>query len=336
MKKNNQTKSPRFFFLIALGAFLLLAVLLFDKITYTKKIIEKINRRPKRVVDILKNQSMTEHFNMLTDLDFESLDYYHKFFEGFFEYFDGKYFEIDKTRHLDIYLFKNTRDYEPFAKSAGFDSYTPLGFYYPTRKLTIVNHEMGIGVLLHEMSHHFVAVSFKDHPPPWANESIATFHEKFIGYFDENGKLFITFGYFNQERFKYLKEYIDEVSLLRLISSSRPYQNAVRSLMLFLHKKGLFEKFVKDYFAEEKDIFGHRVLQNVYGKEIDQIEKEWKQWVKAQPIDEEVKLIKNSFVKTRKEWDVWWRENQSRLYYNKEMKRFCLKNYDYKKYAPPP
>jgi hypothetical protein len=273
----------------------------------------------------LTRQSKTEHFHIYTDIEDASLDYYEDFFEGFYDYVNREYFEIGQKRPLKVYLFKGMESYGPFVeKTRGLR--TPYGFYMgPWVNIIVVNRESGLGTVTHELVHHFTRTSFKRRPAIWAYEGIATFFEKFIGHIDENGKLIISFGYFSNWRFPLIKAKQDSLSIDELIESRQPDQSQARALMLFLHKKGLFKEFVRQLKVQKNDPTGALTLQKVYGKDILQIQYEWKNWVRQQTIDENIKLVEKAFVLPAKEWETWWSQNSSRLYWDENQQIYRVR-----------
>lgn len=278
----------------------------------------KVKSTERGIPKILSNQRKTKHFHFYTNLDVNSLDYYEQVFEGFYSYFNKNYFRIRQKRPLKVFLFKDTESYEPFARKAR-KSYTRYGFYMGRKKnIIVVNRQSGLGTATHELVHHFTAVSFASKPDKWVREGIATFFEKFIGHLDSEGKMTISFGYFSNWRFPKTKKRLDKISLKNLIASRKPDQCVARSLMLFLHKKGVFKPFVKQMRVKRNDPTGAVTLQKVYGKPLAEIEREWKVWIKAQPVDDNVKLVRLAFVKTDQQWKAWWKENKSRLYWSEK------------------
>ncbi|NIM12520.1 MAG: hypothetical protein GTO45_10480 [Candidatus Aminicenantes bacterium] len=274
---------------------------------------------------ILPNQRKTSHFHIYTNLDEDSLDYYEHFFEGFYQYFNVEYFTIGQDKPLKVYLFKNTGSYESYARRI-FKHNTFYGFYAgPKYNAIFVNRDSGLGTVTHELVHHFVTTSFVKLSPKWIDEGIATFFEKFIGYLDQEGRLTISFGYFSNWRFPITKMYIDRISLNDLIYARNPDQCAVRSFMLFLHKKGFFKSLIKQMRVQTDDPDGLITLQRVYGKSKPQIEQEWKSWIKSQPLDGNVFLVKRAFVKTDSQWKAWWEANKDRIYWNEKEQIFRIR-----------
>lgn len=266
----------------------------------------------------LSTRRKTEHFHIYTNLDSDSLNYYEHFLEGFFDYFSSRYFKVRQKRRLKVYLFRDTASYKPYAESVR-EHYTPYGFYMgPWVNIIVVNRDSGLGTATHELVHHFIAGSFASHPHKWIDEGIATFFEKFIGHLDKEGKLTISFGYFSNWRFPITKKNVDKFSLSRLISATEPDQCAARSLMLFLHKKGVLNNFIRQMSMQTDDPAGLVTLQKVYGKSIPEIEQKWKDWIRTQPIDGNVKLVKQAFVKTESQWKAWWQANKDRLYWSEK------------------
>ncbi|MBN1392655.1 MAG: hypothetical protein JW947_07615 [Sedimentisphaerales bacterium] len=299
------------FIILASAAF----AVFFGALTYQRYTWFRTDRNLTR--EVLTSQRQTEHFHIYSNLDEATLDYYEQFFEGFFEYFSREYFEITQKRPLKVFLFSDTESYTPYAKSCGCDS--QYGFYMgPRENIIVVNHESGLGTTTHELVHHFIAISFASKHTKWVDEGIATFFEKFIGHLDNEGKLTISFGYFNNWRFPATKVAVKFFNLSEIIKAKEPDECAARSLMLFLHKKGLFKNFVREISTIKNDWDGSATLQKVYGKSTAEIESEWKEWIKAQPIDEDVMLVESAFVLSESQWQEWWRANQNRLYWSEE------------------
>jgi hypothetical protein len=273
---------------------------------------------------LLPNVHKTGHFKIYTNLGAESVQYYADFFEGFFDYFSGQYFEIGQKKHLNVYLFGDPYTYDTFVKT--FEGYTPYGFYMgPADNIIVVNCDSGLGTTTHELVHHFIATSFETRPPKWIDEGIATFFEKFIGHLDVDGSLEISFGYFSNWRFPITKSMADRLSIRRLMASANPDQCAARSLMLFLHKKGLFRECIKGWKTAKDPSAAVEVLTAVYGSSLDDIESEWKAWVNAQPIDADVMLVQGAFVLTEPQWRQWWQSNQANLYWSEQEQIYRVK-----------
>lgn len=306
-------KPSRTFIILVSAAFtLFFVVIIYHKYNryYTEKNLTK---------QVLTNQRQTEHFHIYSNFDWASLNYYEYFFEGFFEYFNREYFEIRQKRPLKVYLFKDMDSYKPYARSVG--CWSPYGFYMgPEENIIVVNRYSGLGTVTHELVHHFIATSFARRPAKWVDEGIATFFEKFIGHLDNEGKLTISFGYFSNWRFPITKEKesANEINLRKMIKARKPSQCAARSLMLFLHKKGLFKDFVRQISKARDDRDGSATLQKVCGKSIAEIEQQWKDWIKSQPIDEDVLLVKSAFVLPERRWQLWWEASKNKLYWSEQ------------------
>jgi len=310
--------SPAFKVLVVLAFalfFLVVGVFEYRKISTDRELVEKI----------LTNHRQALHFHIYSNLDKESIEHYVQFLEGFYYYINGEYFKIGQKKPLKVFLFKDLDSYKWYAEKVGAN--TTSGFYMGKREnIIVVNHESGLGTVTHELVHHFIATSFARRPAKWVNEGIATFFEKFIGHVDNEKRLHISFGYFSNWRFPLTKMSVKVLDLDKMIKSKQPDQCTARSFMLFLNKEGVFKDFVGQISIEKKDRDGSATLERVYGKPISEIEKEWKDWINHQPIDEDVMLVPAAFVLTEDEWYNWWRENQDRLYWSEEEQIYRVKN----------
>jgi hypothetical protein len=261
----------------------------------------------------------TEHFEIHTNLDDErKLDHYAKFFDGFVRRFEADYYPLEQKRRLRMFLFADKASYLEWIEDRypGFSSY---GFYLPEANAIVVNLESGLGTATHELVHHFVAVGFRERPPEWVNEGFATFFEKFIGHLDEGGKLEISFGYFSNWRFPSTKFRVERLDLAELTAARDVDQCAARSFFLFLHRKGLMKKLVLEMRRAEKPGNGLNILEKVYGLPTSTIEKDWKKWIRAQPLDDDVKLVEHALAMSRSEWQSWWQANRKRLLWDQKL-----------------
>jgi hypothetical protein len=195
----------------------------------------------------------------------------------------------------------------------------------PWANIIVVNGESGLGTTTHELVHHFTRTSFARRPAKWVQEGIAVFFEKFIGHFDEDGKLIISFGYFSNWRFPETKKLVKWLSLDDMVLAKEPDQSSAGALMLFLHKKGLFREFVKQLSKVTDDPNSVRTLEKVYGKPLSEIGKDLKDWINAQPIDADVGLVEKSFVLPADKWQIWLKRNNSRLYWSEAEQIYRVK-----------
>jgi hypothetical protein len=263
----------------------------------------------------------TRHFEIHTDLEPGSLDHYVRVFEGFFDVFDERFFRITQPRPLRMFLFSTQAGYLAFRNQHFPRNSTPYGFFVARLNLIVVNLSSGLGTATHELVHHFCRVSFVRRPPDWVNEGFASFFEKFIGHIDRNGKLQISFGYYSNWRFPDTKSRLDKFSLRRLASFTSADQGAARSLMLFLHRRGLLVKFINRVrLGCRSDCLSE--LSEVSGMDLDSFERKWKGWIAAQPIDSDVKMVPWAFVTTAEGFEDWWQRNKSWLEWSDEQQRY--------------
>jgi hypothetical protein len=270
---------------------------------------------------LLEHRRVTKHYDIRSDMRAASLQYYESVFEGFFEYFTREWFPVYLDRPLNIYLFESGYAYRAYVAKTGGPE-TPYGYYVSARNLLVVNVQSGLGTATHELVHHFVARAFPEgRPAQWINEGFAGFFEKFIGRLDPEGRLTISVGYFSNWRFPFVKENVETLGLLKLIVFADGDQSSASAFMLFLHRQNLLRSFMVELIrAGPSDSAGIASLQKICGKDLPAIEREWKDWIRAQPLDDNVALVQRSFVATPEEWESWWKSQQSRLEWNDALK----------------
>jgi hypothetical protein len=277
----------------------------------------------------LSRERTTEHLHIYSDLSEGDLDFYAKFFERFIIYFRENYLPFSQERPLTMYLFGDMQSYLSYSERQKAPR-TPYGYWLAEFNVIVVNLKTGVGTATHELVHHLVYKGFVKPCPHWANEGIATFFEKFIGHVDDRGQLHISFGYFSNWRFPITKHEVDNISLGKLVRTPND-QCTARSLMLFLHKKRLFTQFIHELSLREDDPTGLITLIRIYGKDLPDLEKEWKDWIRLQPVDDNVLLVQRSFVKTQHDWDLWWEANKNRLYWDEEEHLYLVKGVEVKR-----
>lgn len=274
--------------------------------------------------DSLTKRRTTEHLEIYSDLSDEELAFHATFFEQFIDYFQSEYFPIQQDQRLRMYLFATTEGYREYVQSRRQYSPDGTGFYSSDDNLILVNRESGLGTATHELVHHFIDCGFECEPPLWANEGIANFFEKFIGYLDERGKLHISVGYFHPAEFTYAKYAAEHTTFDHVMNSEdQPLQ---RSLMMFLHKKGLFKSFVTELRGSQPGSSAVETLTRVYGADLDTIEADWKAWVSEQPLDENVALVQAAFVLDKPDWDRWWEKHADRLYWDEKERMYKVRD----------
>jgi hypothetical protein len=196
------------------------------------------------------------------------------------------FMQTKPDKPLKVYLFKDKQSYERYCKKAyGTRPSTPFGFYRSAERKMIMNIGTGTGTLAHELVHPLLEADFPG-VPSWFNEGFASLYEQ--SRYTSTGSMK---GMVNW-RLPGLKSGLREVSLKRLMqtTSSEFYRDrsglnyaAARYLCLYLQEKGVLAKFYKAFkeVYPKKDKTGIKTLQKVLGKRLNQIEPEWKKWVKG-------------------------------------------------------
>jgi hypothetical protein len=278
--------------------------------------------RPLPAPASLGNRIESQYFQIHTDLVPEQSQFYAAFFNEFYRYFEREYFPIHQQQKLKVFLFGSPAAYRDYVERK-FKNYTPYGSYLGRRHNTIVvNLDSGLGTATHELVHHFMAMGDIDHYPDWISEGFPAFFEKFIGYLDTRGKLHISLGYFSNWRFPLTKEVIDQYTLKALFKTEN--QNVARSFNLFLHRQGCLTEYIKALHTGEGKADPIKTLEAIYDADLDTLESEWKGWVKSQPIDANVKLVKRSFILPSAEWLQWWNLNREHLYWDGEKRLYVI------------
>jgi hypothetical protein len=268
----------------------------------------------------LDNLITTECLAIETDLTPDRADFYARFFDEFYDFFSREYWPVQQKKRLRMLLFETSEKYKrsPWSSDSQYGCYLGL-----ERNTIVVNLESGLGTATHEMVHHFMALAGINGYRDWIGEGIPMFFEKFMGYLDAEDKLHLSLGYFSNWRFPRARLDIDGFTLNKLLTTDN--RCVCRSFILFLHRRGYLKQFVRALVAGRGKADPVRILREVCGGDLSAIETDWKSWVRSQPIDGNVGLVPWAFVVPHSEWTRWLKENENRLYWDKRLKLFAVR-----------
>jgi len=203
------------------------------------------------------------------------------------ECFYNNYFEKRPDEITTIFLFKDEKSYKSWAKELYNDyGLSRFGYYKPSERVMLMNINTGSGTLVHEMTHALVRYDFPE-IPAWFNEGLGSLYERCSL---QNGKIL---GYVNW-RLPDLQEPIEDgsyTSLKKLLktnddefygeNSGFNYAQA-RYLCMFLQEKRMLREYYKAFRDNyETDKTGRKTLEELYGKDLLELEKDYLNWVET-------------------------------------------------------
>lgn len=118
-----------------------------------------------------------------------------------------------------------------------------------------------------------------------------------------------------------MKAQVDTLTLAGLDDHARDPTSAARDLMLFLDRRGRFVPLVRAMRTATDDPSGMQTLAEVAG-DLTTLEREWKDWIRAQPLDEEVFLVPKATVRPASQWAEWLAEHGKRLAWRADLQRY--------------
>ncbi|MFH1784558.1 MAG: hypothetical protein ABH868_06675 [bacterium] len=247
------------------------------------------------------NVKESEDFIIYSDTTEEKTQMYYDFLVSFKQHFEDKFFIPGEYRRLKVYIFSDPNKYMQFSKRVRYN--TPYGFYLFKERLLVFNEVSGIGTLLHETTHHFNHNSGWEYPK-WFDEGLAAFFEKFLAMETSPGTYVFSFGYFNPWRFEETYNILvnSNGSFRDFIGHEKPVQSMARSFLLFMHRKGLLGKAIEKITEGEDN---EKILEGIFGKNILEIESEWRDWVEDSRSDADVMLMDSSIVLTEEQIEYW-------------------------------
>jgi hypothetical protein len=195
------------------------------------------------------------------------------------------YFSRDPERVLEIWLFRDPASYQRHTRALfGDEPTTPYGYFDSSRNALIMDISTGGGTLVHEIVHPYIDANFP-RCPAWFNEGLGSLYEQ-AG--DREGRII---GLVNW-RLPALQRALEQGTAPRLrqvlasdagefyADPSGLYYAASRYLLYYLQEKGLLHRFYAEFTAAyERDPTGMDTLVAVAGRDLRQLEADWRAFV---------------------------------------------------------
>ncbi len=259
-----------------------------ELINWQKTLQEKYNLE-------FKTHHYQKYFNIAyrcTDAQRNQLEYVSTlFFKDTYQ----KYFKYEPQNPFQIVYFATKEEFRQYTKSSAY------GFYQPSTKTLFTYTGSGEGTLWHELIHAFVDTNISQNIQQWFSEGFASFYE--MGGISDNS--FIE-GYTNWRQ-PILVEMLGRKDYLPLdifleeneMSEDNAYAKA-RFLFCYLWINNQMIPFVNAYLYElsprykGKELTKKTIdkLEELIGKKISEIEKEYKELAKKLPAYQKLQAKK--------------------------------------------
>ncbi|SRR6266851_6874943 len=190
-----------------------------------------------------------------------------RFDDNFIKLVNRDFFKADFDYPIRAFVLEDQNQFQEFVQNelhvpgpAGF------GIYLYSNKLLATYETSGLGTFAHEIMHPLVERNLPSRPP-WADEGIPTFFEKFYGYW-KDGELVLFWGFQNPWRIEALGTKLTRLDLRTIVSDQAPSgpfgaverdESESRMVSLFLWEQGKFRRFLKLIAAKDKRGYGSYV-----------------------------------------------------------------------------
>jgi hypothetical protein len=195
------------------------------------------------------------------------------------------YFQRDPERVLEIWLFRDPDSYQRHTRALFDDEpTTPYGYFDAGQNALIMDISTGGGTLVHEIVHPYIDANFP-RCPAWFNEGLGSLYEQ-AG--DRDGAII---GLVNW-RLPALQRALEQGTAPRLrqilasdagefyADPSGLYYAASRYLLYYLQERGLLRRYYAEFIAAyERDPTGMDTLVAVAGRDLRQLEADWREFV---------------------------------------------------------
>jgi hypothetical protein len=199
-----------------------------------------------------------------------------------------KHFAKQRPQFLiKVYLFKDAASYEEFCvRHFGEEPSTPFGFYHSNKRMLVMNIATGRGTLAHEIVHPFIESDFPG-APAWFNEGFASLYEQSV---ERDGRMKGLINWrlpglkkaIKNKNLSSLSEFMKDTSNNFYADESGKNYACARYLCFYLQEQGKLEEFYKLYRDKyATDLSGRKMLEQVFGKSLHEIEEAFFAWVMA-------------------------------------------------------
>lgn len=230
-----------------------------------------------------------DNYIIATDLDEKSADYVvNGVFENCRKILQRQFFTAKANDIVTIYIFKDKLSYYAGLQAVlNMQPISPYGHYGHNQRYIVVNYATGPGTLVHELTHSLMAIDFPQ-APIWISEGLASLYEqckveegRLLG--EQNWRLPELHRGIKSNRLTPLKLlFKSDTKVFRMLRESLHYAES-RYFCKYLQERGVLERVYKAYRNNpESTNNGIKIVEMAFGKNIDEIEKDWIDWVKLQ------------------------------------------------------
>jgi hypothetical protein len=144
-------------------------------------------------------RKQTEYFDFRYKHDSSRISAIVRFDDAFIKLTNREFFKADFDYPIRVFVAEDWEHFDEFArKRLHVPGPAGYGMYLASDKLFATYETSGLGTFTHEIMHPLVERNLSSRPP-WAEEGIPTFFEKFYGYWKDD-ELVLLWGFQNPWR----------------------------------------------------------------------------------------------------------------------------------------
>lgn len=170
-----------------------------------------------------------------------------RFADAYIDWLKQNYFDPKFKYPIGVVIMKDHAEMQHYLKTElGVKDPPDFGIYFSDYRTFFTRQDSGLGTFAHEILHPLVDANLPRRPP-WANEGIPTFFEKFYGYY-QGTNLVLSVGYQNPWRIQALGENLPRLDLQEIVSRDNIYkwtESDLRLVAIFLWQQGKFRRFIE-------------------------------------------------------------------------------------------
>jgi hypothetical protein len=199
-------------------------------------------------------RKQTEYFDFHYRRDTPSVSDLVRFGDGFIRELNRDFFKAEFDYPIHAFILTDQHEYEDFVHSQlRISESGDFGIYVYSNNVFATYEDSGLGTFTHEILYPLVERNLSARPP-WAEEGIPTFFEKFYGYW-ENDELVLFWGYQNPWRINELGASLINLDLPAIVSDDPRRardQSQLRIVCMFLWERGEFRRFLRLLAAKDR------------------------------------------------------------------------------------
>ncbi len=197
--------------------------------------------------------------------------------EAVLDLVNASYFTVDARFPISLIIFPDQQSYQTFLmKKLSILDPPYFGLYNRQLNTIYTFNGSGLGTVSHEIMHAVIKDSLPERPE-WLEEGLAAYFEKFFGYRNADGKIYLEIGFHNPWRLEASQDKIQTLSLKDILDNKTNTSDK-RLVVMFLAQKKMLKPYLELIRQNNKKGYKY-FIEGAFNKKIEAILPLWEQYL---------------------------------------------------------